>query len=84
VALAAADQTAPDADGFLMSPQDRLATESFALLARTPTSHTDGTFERLPDAVTDDIGLSVEGASGNELFVGIAMAADVRSYRDRR
>jgi hypothetical protein len=80
VALVAADQMARDADGFLTSPQDRLATDGFAITSEDAHLHTDGTLERLPDAVIGDIRLSVEEAGGNELFVGIAPAADVRTY----
>jgi len=80
VALVAADQMARDADGFLTSPRERLATTGFAITSEDAQIHTDGTLERLPDAVIGDVRLSVEGAGGTDLFVGIAPAADVRAY----
>jgi hypothetical protein len=78
--LVAADQMGRDADGFLTSPQDRLATAGFAITSEDAHLHSDGTLERLPDAVIGDVRLTVEGAGGTELFVGIAPAADVRNY----
>jgi len=80
VALVAADQMARDTDGFLTSPQDRLATDGFAITSEDAHLHTDGTLERLPDAVIGDVRLAAEEAGGTELFVGIAAAADVRTY----
>jgi hypothetical protein len=80
VALVAADQMARDADGFLTSPQDRLATDGFAITSEDANLHTDGTLEQLPDAVIGHVRLTVEEAGGTELFVGIAPAADVRTY----
>lgn len=79
-ALVAADQMARDADGFLTSPQDRLASDGFAITSEDAHLHTDGTLERLPDAVIGDVRLNLEQAGGTELFVGIAPAADVRAY----
>ena len=79
-ALVAADQMARDADGFLTSPQDRLASDGFAITSEDAHLHTDGTLERLPDAVIGDVRLNFEQAGGTELFVGIAPAADVRAY----
>lgn len=79
-ALVAADQMARDADGFLTSPQDRLASDGFAITSEDAHLHTDGTLERLPDAVIGDVRLNFEQVGGTELFVGIAPAADVRAY----
>lgn len=80
VALVAADQMARDADGFLTTPQDRLATDGFAITSEDAHLRTDGTLERLPDAVIGDVRLSVEQAGGTELFVGIAPAEAVGAY----
>lgn len=80
VTLVAADQMARDSDGFLTSPQDRLATDGFAITSEDAHLRTDGTLERLPDAVIGDVRLTVEQAGGTELFVGIAPAADLRTY----
>lgn len=79
-ALVGADQMARDADGFLTSPPERLATDGFAITSGDAHLHTDSTLERLPDAVIGDVRLSVEQTDGTELFVGIAPAADARAY----
>jgi hypothetical protein len=80
VALVAADQMARDTDGFLTGPKGRLATAGFAITSAEAHLHIDGTLERLPDAVIGDVRLVAEQAGGTELFVGIAPAADVRTY----
>jgi hypothetical protein len=79
-ALVAADQMGRDSDGFLTSPQERLTTTGFAITSEDAHLRTDGTLDRLPDAVIGDVRLTVEGAGGTELFVGIAPAADARAY----
>lgn len=80
VGLVAVDQVARDADGFVMGPRHRLATDGFAITSEDAHLHTDGTLEMLPDAVVGDLRLSVEAVEGTEAFVGIAPAAEVRSY----
>lgn len=79
-ALVAADQLARDADGFVMSPEERLTTDGFAITSEDAAVHTDGTLDRLPDSLIGDVRVSVEGSGTDDLFVGIAPAADVRAY----
>jgi hypothetical protein len=78
--LIAADSMARDADGFLTSPQERLATTGFAITSKDAQIHTDRDLNRLPDNVIGDVRLSVEGAGGTEVFVGIAPTEDARTY----
>jgi hypothetical protein len=76
----AADQLGRDADGFMMSPQERLASDGFAITSDDATVHTDGTLDRLPDSLIGDVRVSATGADDADLFVGIASAADARGY----
>ena len=78
--LVAADQLARDADGFMMSTQERLASDGFAITSDDATVHTDGTLDRLPDSLIGDVRVSATGADDADLFVGIASAADARAY----
>jgi Domain of unknown function (DUF4389) len=78
--LVAADQFARDADGFMMSPQQRLTSDGFAITSEDAAVHTDGTLSRLPDSLIGDVRVSAAGADNTDLFVGIASAADARAY----
>jgi hypothetical protein len=78
--LVAADQLGRDADGFMMSPQERLASDGFAITSDDATVHTDGTLDRLPDSLIGDVRVSATRADDADLFVGIASAADARAY----
>ena len=78
--LVAADQLGRDADGFLMSPQQRLTTDGFAITSEDAAVHTDGTLSRLPDALIGDVRVSATTARNADLFVGIASATDARAY----
>jgi hypothetical protein len=80
VTLVAADQLARDDDGFLTSPSERLTTDGFAITSEDVHLRTDGTLERVPDAVIGDVRLSAAGADGTDVFVGIGPAEAVRTY----
>ena len=77
--LVAADQMARDADGFLTSPQERLATGGFAITSEDMHMRVDGTLGLVPDDVIGDVRLSAD-AAGGELFVGIAPSAEAAAY----
>ncbi|GAB2856608.1 DUF4389 domain-containing protein [Nocardioides pacificus] len=78
--LAAADQTARDADGFLVSPQEGLVSDGFAIVSEDARVHSDGVLGALPDDVIGDVRLSAEQAGDTDLFIGIAPTVDVRAY----
>lgn len=78
--LASADQLARDADGFLTSPRLSLATDSYAITSEDVHLDTSSNLEDLPDRLIGDVRLTVEDTDDAELFIGIASAADVRTY----
>lgn len=79
-ALVAADQLGRDADGFLMSPPQRLTVDGFAITSVEAAVHTDGTIERLPDALIGNVRVSAAATGHADLFVGIASATDAQAY----
>ena len=78
--LVAADQLARDAHGFMMSPQEQLTTDGFAILSEDAQVHSDGAPDGMPHALVGDVRLSAQAAGGTELFVGVASTADVQQY----
>lgn len=80
VTLAAADQMHRDSDGFLMSPQERISTDGFAITSEEARVHTGRSLDRVPDAIIGDVRLSAEQAGGTQLFLGLAPSADVQAY----
>ena len=83
-ALLWADQTQRDDDGFLSTPTERFATDSYAI-----TSESIDLFEAdtggdwiLSEGVLGDVRLRGEGAEGDEVFIGIGDTADVDAYLD--
>lgn len=80
VTLVAADRMSRDADGFLTAPQERLSTDGFAITSEQLQLHVDGSIGQVPDDIIGDVRLSLAGANGAELFVGIAPSAEVATY----
>jgi hypothetical protein len=81
-ALVVADQLGRDDQGFLMSPNERLNADGFAITSQDAQVHTDGTLAWLPDDLIGDVKVSAEGADGADLFVGIAPAGDAEAFLD--
>ena len=78
--LVVADQVARDADGFMMSPRERLATDGFAITSEDAQVETAGAPDQLPDVLVGDVRVSAEAAGGTDLFVGVASTPDARAY----
>jgi hypothetical protein len=78
--LVVADQVARDADGFMMSSRDRLATDGFAITSEDAQVQTAGAPDQLPEVLVGDVRVSAEAAGDTDLFVGVASAADARAY----
>ncbi|WP_332645055.1 DUF4389 domain-containing protein [Aeromicrobium sp.] len=81
-ALVSADQLARDADGFLTSPQLELGTDSYAITSEDIHLDTSDSLKDLPDRLIGDVRLTAEETDGTDLFIGIASAADLRTYLD--
>jgi hypothetical protein len=79
-ALVAVDQTQRDEDGFLMSPSERLATATYAIVSESADLDTDGA-EWALDTFLGTVRIRSESGE-REVFVGIAPAADVDTYLD--
>jgi hypothetical protein len=81
VTLAAIDQTGRDADGFLMSPTETFASDTFAITSGDVQVHT-GTTGWLPEGVLGDIRISATSEDGAGLFIGVARTGEVADYLD--
>ncbi len=81
-ALVVADQVGRDDEGFLMSPEERLDSDGFAITSQDAQVHTDGTLTWLPDDLIGEVKVSAEGDGTSELFVGIAPSADAEAFLD--
>lgn len=77
--LAVGDQVARDADGFLMSPQERLGADGYAVVSEESRIDTGGTLTWLPEDVIGDVRLAAESTDG-PVFVGIGPTEDVQAY----
>ena len=73
------DQTQRDSDGFLMSPRERFATSTYALVSESTDVDVD-----TPDWVVDDLigTVRIQGNGEKPLFLGIASEEDVAGYLD--
>ena len=73
------DQTQRDADGFLMSPRERFATSTYALVSETTDVDVD-----TPDWVVDELigSVRIQGKGEKPLFLGMASEEDVAGYLD--
>ena len=78
--LAVVDHDRRDSDGFLMSPTERLDTDTFAIASEDGSVQTDDVSDWLPDAVLGDVRLRAGSADGGELFLGIARSEDAAAY----
>ena len=80
VALAVADQTARDDAGFLMTPSERFSSDSYAIVSQDLDMHADAPPDLTPDVFLGDARLRAEAATGDEVFIGLGPASDVRDY----
>ena len=73
------DQTQRDADGFVMSPRERFATSTYALVSESTDVDVD-----TPDWVVDELigTVRIQGKGEKPLFLGIASEKDVAAYLD--
>lgn len=78
--LVAADQMARDTDGFMMSPQEQLSSDGFAVVSEDSRIHTDGAPEWFPEDLIGDVRLAAESTGGPALFVGVGPSDAVQDY----
>jgi hypothetical protein len=79
-ALLAADQTARDSDGFLMSPDLQLKTSTYAIQSTPMQIRVDAAASFVPETLLGDAKLTGTAESGGEVFVGYGPANQVRRY----
>jgi hypothetical protein len=81
-AAAVADQVVRDDAGFVMSDDERLSTDTYALVSDQIIIHTDSASADLPESILGDAKIEATGADGSAIFVGVARTADVEEYLD--
>ena len=69
-----------DDDGFLMSDEVALATDTHALASATLQVRAGGVADTLPRSVLGDAKVEVTGPAGEPLFVGVGRSDDVAGY----
>jgi len=79
-ALAFADATLRDDDGFLMSGAETFETSTYAIASSDLDLETGAPAAFMPDAVLGDAKLTVSALSPAPVFVGIADSRDVAQY----
>jgi hypothetical protein len=77
---AVVDQTARDDAGFVMSDEEPLTTDTYALVSDEITIHTDSSSAHLPQSILGDAKIEATAPDGSTLFVGVARTADLASY----
>ena len=82
VTLLVADQGLRDADGFLMSGQESVATSTYAIVSEDIELHLDDPAGFLPQRIIGDGKVTADAGAGQSVFVGIASTPDVRAYLD--
>jgi hypothetical protein len=80
VALAVAEGTMRDDAGFLMSGDERLTTDTFALASTNIELQADTPADVVPEALLGDAKVSATSQSGDPLFLGLAATEDVEGY----
>lgn len=79
-ALLVADHTMRDGQGYFMSPEQRLATSSYALTSPAVTLGSDLPSEAVPQGLLGDGRVTVSPGNGEPLFVGVARSADAERF----
>jgi hypothetical protein len=77
---AVADQVVRDDAGFVMSDDEPLATDTYALVSEEMTIHTDSTTADLPEEILGDVKIEATGDGDSPIFVGVGTTADVAEY----
>ncbi|MBJ7356275.1 DUF4389 domain-containing protein [Nocardioides sp.] len=77
-----ADQVARDDAGFVMSDEELLTTDTYALVSDQITIHTDSSTADLPESILGDAKIEATSTGGEPLFVGVARTAAVEDYLD--
>jgi hypothetical protein len=80
IALFAADQTARDDDGFLMSPGRTLTTSTYAISSTPMRIRVDDATSFVPETLLGDAKLTASARNGKNVFVGLGPTAQVRAY----
>jgi hypothetical protein len=76
------DRAARDHDGFVMTGEVQVETETYALVSDSMTIHTDGSTSRVPEAIFGDAKFEATNGDGSTIFVGVGSTADVAAYLD--
>jgi hypothetical protein len=76
------DQAGRDHDGFVMTGEVPVETDTYALVSDSMTIHTDGATSRVPEAIFGDAKVEATNGDGSTLFVGVGATADVAEYLD--
>ena len=79
-ALIAADLSARDDDGFLMSPAQPLTTSTYAIASSRMEVNIDPGASSVPEALLGDAKLTATSQNAKEVFIGIARTSQVRAY----
>ena len=80
MATAVAGQTLRDDQNFLMTPSQTLRTTTYAIASEPMTIESGTSGDVLPESVLGDVALRAEAAPGDEVFIGVAPAAEVTRY----
>ena len=78
--LLAADQTARDSDGFLMSPDLRLTTSTYGIQSTPMQIRADAAAPFVPETLLGDAKLTGSAENGREVFMGYGPADQARRY----
>ncbi len=76
--LAFADSQLRDDAGFLMSGDQPVATQTYAIVSQDMELHSDVSW--LPEALLGDAKVTATSSTGDPVFVGVASSADVATY----
>jgi hypothetical protein len=76
--LALADSQLRDSDGFLMSGDQPVATQSYAILSEDMEIHSDVSY--IPEALLGDAKVTASNDLDAPVFVGVAATSDVEAY----
>lgn len=80
--LAVADNTARDDQGYFMTPDQKLATGSYAITSKPVVLDEPDAPSGLPEAVLGDARLRVTSRGDGAVFVGVAKTSAVSKYLD--
>ena len=78
--LALADATLRDDAGFLMSGEETVTSDTFAVSSTSMEVHADAPAAFMPEEVVGDVKVRVTPPEGTEVFVGLGPTAEVARY----